>query len=95
MLEDQRKEIDRIDQEIVMLFELRCQAIEAIAELKLKNKIAVLDQDREKQVIAKVQSFLSDDSLKEEIADLYQNLMRISRFHQTKWIKKREKSQES
>ena len=95
MLEDQRKEIDRIDQEIVRLFELRCQAIEAIAELKLKNKIAVLDQDREKQVIAKVQSYLSDDSLKEEIADLYQNLMRISRLHQTKWIKKREKSQES
>lgn len=95
MLEDQRKEIDRIDQEIVRLFELRCQAIEAISELKLKNKIAVLDQDREKQVIAKVQSYLSDDSLKEEIADLYQNLMRISRLHQTKWIKKREKSQES
>ena len=49
----------------------------------------ILDSGREAVVIEKVQSYLEDDSLKGELADLYENIMRISRGHQQEWMSKR------
>lgn len=89
MLEKQRETIDRIDHEIVALFEQRTRTVEEVAEIKLANGMEILDSGREKIVIEKVQSYLEDDSLKEELADLYENIMRISRGHQQKWMDNR------
>ena len=88
MLEEQRQKIDQIDRQIVALFEERTNVVEEVAKIKLDNDIPILDSGREGQVILKVQSYLKDESLKDELAELYTELMRISRKHQKKWIEK-------
>ena len=84
MLEKQRAEIDVIDREIVALFERRMQVVVDVARIKKENGIAILDASREKEVIAKVQSYLKDDTLKEELAEAYETLMKVSKDYQKK-----------
>ena len=86
MLEKQRAEIDAIDREIVALFERRMQVVVDVARIKKENGIAILDASREKEVIAKVQSYLKDDTLKEELAEAYETLMKVSKDYQKKRI---------
>ncbi len=88
MLEEQRQKIDQIDRQIVALFEERTNVVEEVAKIKLDNDIPILDSRREEQVILKVQSYLKDESLKDELAELYTELMSISRKHQKNWIEK-------
>lgn len=89
MLGKHRKRIDEIDQELVKLFEERTQIVEEVAEVKLANDREVLDSGREQKVIEKAQAYLENPELKDEVADLYQNIMRISRKHQRKWMDKK------
>lgn len=84
MLEKQRAEIDAIDREIVALFERRMQVVVDVARIKKENGIAILDANREKEVIAKVQSYLKDAALKEELAEAYETLMKVSKDYQKK-----------
>ena len=86
MLEKQRGEIDAIDREIVALFERRMQVVVDVARIKKENGIAILDASREKEVIAKVQSYLKDAALKEELAEAYETLMKVSKDYQQKQI---------
>ena len=86
MLEEQRQKIDQIDRQIVALFEERTNVVEEVAKIKLDNDIPILDSGREEQVILKVQSYLKDESLKDELAELYTELMCISREHQKNWM---------
>ncbi len=84
MLEKQRAEIDAIDREIVTLFERRMQVVVDVARIKKENGIAILDANREKEVIQKVQSYLKDATLKEELAEAYETLMKVSKDYQKK-----------
>ena len=84
MLEKQRAEIDAIDREIVALFERRMQVVVEVARIKKENDIAILDANREKEVIQKVQSYLKDATLKEELAEAYETLMKVSKDYQKK-----------
>lgn len=84
MLEKQRAEIDAIDCEIVALFERRMQVVVDVARIKKENGIAILDANREKEVITKVQSYLKDATLKEELAEAYETLMKVSKDYQKK-----------
>ena len=86
MLDKQRAEIDAIDREIVALFERRMQVVVDVARIKKENGLAILDASREKEVIAKVQSYLKDDHLKEELAEAYETLMKVSKDYQKKRI---------
>ena len=84
MLEKQRAEIDAIDREIVALFERRMQVVVDVAQIKKENGMAILDANREKEVIQKVQSYLKDATLKEELAEAYETLMKVSKDYQKK-----------
>ena len=84
MLEKQRAEIDAIDREIVALFERRMQVVVDVARIKKENGIAILDASREKEVIAKGQSYLKDAPLKEELAEVYDTMMKVSKDYQKK-----------
>lgn len=86
MLEKQRAEIDAIDREIVALFEHRMQVVVDVARIKKENGIAILDANREKEVIKKVQSYLQDADLKEELAEAYETLMKVSKDYQRKQL---------
>ena len=87
MLDKQRAEIDAIDREIVSLFERRMQVVMDVARIKKENGMAIFDASREKEVIAKVQSYLKDATLKEELAEAYETLMKVSKDYQQKQIK--------
>lgn len=91
MLEKQRKRIDEIDRELVRLFEERTNTVEEVAEIKLENGMEILDSGREKIVIGKVQSYLENPELENELADFYNNILRISRGHQEKWMEQQDK----
>ena len=86
MLDKQRAEIDVIDREIVSLFERRMQVVMDVARIKKENEMAIFDASREKEVIAKVQSYLKDATLKEELAEAYETLMKVSKDYQQKQI---------
>lgn len=86
MLEKQRAEIDAIDREIVALFECRMQVVVEVAQIKKENGMAILDANREKEVIQKVQSYLKDATLKEELAEVYETLMKVSKDYQRKQL---------
>ena len=87
MLDKQRTEIDAIDREIVSLFERRMQVVMDVARIKKENGMAIFDASREKEVIAKVQSYLKDATLKEELAEAYETLMKVSKDYQLKQMK--------
>lgn len=86
MLKAQRQAIDAIDRELVQLFEKRTRIVEEVAHIKLDNHLPILDASREQLVIEKVQSYLTDTSLSQDLADLYTEIMRLSRLHQHKWL---------
>ena len=87
MFDQERKTTDHIDRQIVALFEQRTRTVEKVAAIKFTNQLPILDASREDQVIKKVQSYLTDPSLKDDLAELYIELMRLSRRHQADWIK--------
>ena len=82
MLEKQRTEIDAIDREVVSLFERRMQVVMEVARIKKENGMDIFDASREKEVIAKVQSYLTDEGLKEELREVYATLMKVSKDYQ-------------
>ena len=86
MLEAERQQIDTIDREIVRLYEKRTRTVEEVARVKLENHLPVLDASREQVVIEKVQSYLEDPLLANDVAALYTEIMRLSRQHQTAWL---------
>lgn len=86
MLEQQRQQIDQIDRELVRLFEARMHVVQEVAQIKSKHQLPILDAQREKQVITKVQGYLANSEFEDALADFYTELMRISRQHQQQWI---------
>ena len=86
MLEQQRQQIDQIDRELVRLFEARMHVVQEVAQIKSKHHLPILDAQREKQVITKVQGYLANPEFEHALADFYTELMRISRQHQQQWI---------
>ena len=52
-LEQARKIINEVDKQMAQLFEKRMQASELVAEYKKEHGVSILDEQREKEVIAK------------------------------------------
>ena len=84
-----RKEIDGIDRQLVALFEQRMAVTEQVGRYKLANGIPVLDRSREEQVLAGKVALLEDKSLSEDVTDLFEAIMAISRRQQQKLLDER------
>ena len=84
-IQDLRREIDKIDQEIVKLFNHRLEIAKKIALYKKANNLAVLDQKREDALLEKI-SKISQDEYKEETLKLYDGILKISKDYQKKHI---------
>lgn len=78
-LEDLRKEIDRIDAEIVRLYEERMDVCGQVAEYKIDNGSRVFDKTRENEKLAAVEEKVEKDSYKTGARELFQQLMSMSR----------------
>ena len=81
-LEELREEIDRIDLEIVRLYEERMQVSDQVGEYKIRTGRKVYDKDREKVKLEKVRSLAHTEFNKKGITELFSQLMSMSRKRQ-------------
>ena len=84
-LKDLRIELDKIDREMVALFEKRMRVCEDVARWKVANGRPVLDAGREKEKLQAVAEQLPED-LQEYGMSLYSLVMELSRSSQTRLL---------
>ena len=85
-LTESRAELDRIDREIVRLFEERMNVSRDVAAYKIANGLPVLDRSREEQVLQSRMGMLRDPYWGESVRMLYEAVMAISRQEQQKLL---------
>ncbi len=85
-LEESRRRIDKIDKELVKLFEERMNTVVDVAKYKKENNIEVLNTKREAQVVENAINNLNNKEYSEEIADFFNHIMDISKNFQRKAI---------
>lgn len=81
-----RAEIDVIDRQLVALFEQRMAVTEQVGRYKLAHGVPVLDRGREEQVLAGKVALLENKALSEDVTDLFEAIMAISRRQQQKLL---------
>lgn len=81
-LEACRAEIDKIDRELVALFERRMAVTEQVGRWKADRGLPVLDPDREARVLEGKRALLTDPALAADVTELFQSIMAISRRQQ-------------
>ncbi|MGN0484713.1 MAG: prephenate dehydratase [Lachnospiraceae bacterium] len=77
-----RSDIDRIDNEIVDLYEERMQLVTDVAEYKIATGKKVFDKDREQQKLDTLSAKAVDDFMKHGIRGLFEQIMSVSRKKQ-------------
>lgn len=87
-LDDLRKEIDALDDEIIALFEKRMQACLAVGNYKKTHDVPVLNANREQEVIERLVK-KAPSLQKNFIRDLYETIFRISRDAQKDLIEQK------
>ncbi|MTI47373.1 chorismate mutase [Sporosalibacterium faouarense] len=83
-LEKLRREIDKIDEELVKNFEKRMEVVLRIGEYKKKNGLSVINKSREDDVIEKNINRLKNKELEEYLKEFIIELMDISKKLQSK-----------
>lgn len=78
-LEDIRKKIDHIDEQIVELYEQRMEISKEVAEFKIATKKPVFDKEREIQKINAVKALTHNEFNTQGIEELFWQIMSISR----------------
>ncbi len=78
-LQELRVEIDRIDRELVSLFEERMGISGEVAEYKIATGKKILDKERENQKIDAVKALAHNDFNRHGVEELYKQIMGISR----------------
>ena len=86
-LEDARKEIDAIDDQLVELFQARMDVAANIAKIKMAQNLPVYHAGRERAKLADVAD-KSRDEMKEYTRVLYTQLFELSRTYQDKLMQK-------
>ncbi len=74
-----REEIDKVDKELVELFEERMKLCIDVAEYKIANGKQVLDVTREKEKIEKIGNLAKEDFNKNASKELFKQIMSMSR----------------
>lgn len=83
-LQEMRNQINELDQQMVTLLEERMELVQAVADYKKEHGLAVLDRNREGQVLARVASHVQNPEYKEIILESFQALMDLSKAYQAK-----------
>ena len=81
-LEQARKIINEVDEQMAELFVKRMRAAELVYEHKKEFGLPILDEKREAEVIAKNSARIEDDVLKGYYMDYLKHLMSVSRAYQ-------------
>lgn len=86
MLDKYRKQIDRIDNKFVKLFQKRMDVAKKVGEYKKEHGMQIFVAEREKAILRKRTSQIKNQEYKKYAADFFENLMRISRNMQSKIV---------
>lgn len=78
-LKDSREKIDRIDKEIVALFEQRMKIASDVADYKIQTGKKVLDKEREQQKLDALSLLASNEFNKHAVKELFSQIMSTSR----------------
>ncbi len=82
-LELARKEINRIDKEMAALFEERMRNSRKVASYKAANGLAVKDEKREKELVERNKSYISDPEIAGYYVRFLKNTVELSCEYQT------------
>ncbi|MBR2274792.1 MAG: chorismate mutase [Lachnospiraceae bacterium] len=85
-LENARKEINRIDKEMLKLFEERMEVSKRIGEFKRENALAVRDKEREKEMIRNNREHVENKEVEGYYVDFLQKLIDLSCDYQSSLI---------
>lgn len=85
-LKDYRKEIDRVDTELVRLFQERMDIAAQIAHYKMENDLPILQGAREREKLTEVTGMVRDD-MRAYTRVLYSLLFELSRTYQEKGLR--------
>lgn len=86
-LEEGRTIINKVDSQLVELFEERMHAVEKILEYKKENNMQIFDSSREKENIERTSAKLNDKELTKYFVDFYQHMMDVSKNYQKDLLK--------
>lgn len=92
-LEEYRNEIDSLDRELTRLFEKRMNVVLKVAQYKKENKLPVLQNGREDQVLQKAVDNLQNKEYSEAVVKFLNYTMEISRGLQNKLIQSYEEDE--
>ncbi|MCI8869924.1 MAG: chorismate mutase [Lawsonibacter sp.] len=85
-LTQMRREIDRIDRQIVALFEQRMAVTSQVGQYKSRRGLPVLDRGRERQLLAGKTALLDDPGLSADVTELFETILSISRRQQRRLV---------
>ena len=88
-LEELRNELDRIDPQIIQLYEERMSVCEEVGEIKIEEGRNGLDRNREQQKLAQVTREAKDPFYKKGLTELFEQLMSQSRKLQYQLLTKK------
>ena len=88
-LEELRNELDRIDPQIIQLYEERMSVCEEVGEIKIEEGRKVFDRNREHQKLAQVTREAKDPFYKKGLTELFEQLMSQSRKLQYQLLTKK------
>ena len=84
-LQDIRKQLDQIDDQVTCLFLQRMALSAQAAAYKREKGLPILDAEREQQILSKVAK-QAGENMGEYILKLYQTLFSVSRAYQARLL---------
>lgn len=84
-----REQIDKIDREIVSLYERRMEISGRVAEYKIETGKKVFDRQREEEKLAALKSLVSNEFNRHGIVELFEQIMSMSRKLQYQLLSER------
>lgn len=81
-LKDYRTKLDKIDEQMISLFQARMETVGQIAAYKKANQLPILATAREQEILDRVRACTSD-TLAPYAQELFETLMRLSRDYQS------------
>ncbi|MDO4474090.1 MAG: prephenate dehydratase [Eubacteriales bacterium] len=88
-IKELRDELDRIDSQIIELYQERMAVCEQVGEVKIENGSKVFDRNREREKLNQVSANAKDDFYKKGLKELFEQLMSQSRKLQYQLLTKK------
>ena len=92
-IDELRRQINEIDDQIARLFEKRMEIVLKIAEYKRENNLPVVNEKREREVLERVTSNVSGE-LAEFSSKLYSTVFELSRSYQQRVLDKKQATEQ-